>query len=108
MWPLTVGAAVEAGVMVLPMLASLPLRLVLGMAGSSLVEDGRVFFIIVADLDRLLWTKLPSKEDKSTIGALLSSKFSALESGALLCDDVGESLKGFSTGSVEVGVVTMR
>ena len=93
-------AGASAGTIVLPMLASLPLRIEIVVSRPLLVDADGTFLIIVADLERLLWTKLPSKDDRSTIGSSSSSETAwAGDSGKLFRLEPGESPSGFSKAS---------
>lgn len=107
-----VVVVVEAGSMRFPVLAGVPGRLKFRMTGlpggTGLVGDPRGLLITVADLDRLRWTKLPSKEDRSTTGPPSSSERSSSCVRVLDREDAGESPRGFSIASAAFAVVGGR
>ena len=99
-----IGAGVCAGAMVLPIFASLPLRVEFALVRPLLFRGVETLCMIVADLERLPETKLPSKEDRSIPGSPSSEKASSGESRSLLRLEDGESPSGFSRASIEAFV----
>lgn len=93
------SAGAGTGAMILPMFASLVLRVEFVAWRPLLIRGGDGFLMIVADLERLRWTKLPSKEDRSTIGSPSFEIGLSGDSSSLLRLEVGESPSGFSSTS---------
>lgn len=98
------SAGPGAGDMIRPMFASLALRvefvacrpLLVFVRGGVVVPP-----MIVADLERLPWMKLPSKEDRSTIGSPLLEMGLSGDSWRRLRLEDGESPSGFSRTSCD-------
>jgi len=95
------GAVAATGDMILPIFASFVLRVEFDDVRPWLVCGLDVFLIIVADLERLPEMKLPSKEERSTIGSPSSDIAWSGDSARLFGLEAGESPSGFSTISVD-------
>lgn len=97
------SAGPGTGDMIRPMFASLALRIefVAWRLLLGFVRGGVVVPMIVTDLERLPWMKLPSKEDRSIMGSPLLEMGLSGDSWRRLRLEDGESPSGFSRTSCD-------